>query len=170
GEALFRMYAGKRTEVIAVEGGGVRHTGVSQQQRKHRGKCRPNDEGGDGAARPVAVDTLHENRDNVITLLTGRPRHLAPGNHTQHADVHHNVNRGDGNDRQDEGPGDCAFGVLHLTTQETHVVIAPVIVGRDEQGSTHAGEERRGKRERAGGKIKGAGGVEVGETGEDDPC
>src|SRR5450755_2258125 len=125
------MHSRKSTKVVAIEGGCVGDAGVSQQQRKYGGKCGPDDQGGDGAAGPVAVNALHENRDDVVVLRAALPGHFTPGNHAEHADVHHDVDGSDRDDGDDEGARDGAAGIFHLATQEAHVVITPIVVGGD---------------------------------------
>src|SRR5208283_5841699 len=74
------------------------------------------------------------------------------------------------NDGQNEGAGDRAARVLHLTAEKTHVVIAPIVVRGDEHGSAHSGEEFWLERERTWREVEGTSGAEMCETGEDDPC
>src|SRR5207248_5672331 len=62
-----------------------------------------------------------------------------------------------------------ASGVFDFGAQEADVVVAPIIVGADQQRRAQSGEERPPEMEGARRKIEGASGIKVSKSSEDDP-
>ena len=117
-----------------------------------------------------AVGGLHEGGDDGApgVHIPGADER-APGQDRDNGCVHAEVESSDEADGDEDGAGDGAGGVLHFGAEEGDVVVAPVVVCRNEHGGAEAGEEGRGEMEGSGGKVEGLGDVSVGEAGDEDP-
>jgi hypothetical protein len=76
---------------------------------------------------------------------------------------------GDQRDREQNGARYRARGVAHLPAQEADVVVAPVVVDRDQERRPEACEKLRPECESALGEVEGQRGVEVQYARGDDP-
>ncbi len=91
-----------------------------------------------------------------------------PRNDAEDADVHQQIERGDDRDRAQDSAGNGAVGVADLAADEADVVVAPVVVGRDQHPGTQAEEEAVVEMEGPGREVEGQVGVEVHQSGNDD--
>src|SRR5215813_5921092 len=88
-------------KVVAIERSSVRNTSSPKDHGENRGKGGPHNKYGCELSRPRAIEALHHGGDYVGARvgLCGLVK-LTPGQHTQNADVHHDVNDSDEKNRQ----------------------------------------------------------------------
>jgi len=79
----------------------------------------------------------------------------------QHGQIHQDIQRGDEEDREQDGAGDGALGAANFAGEKTDVVVAPIAVGGEKRGLGEAAERSNrpecGERRR-GGHVPAAGG------------
>jgi hypothetical protein len=78
----------------------------------------------------MSVDALHENSHDVhASVACGRAGEFAPGDDAEHADVHQKIERSDDGNGTEDCARNGALRIAHFPTEETDVVVAPVVVG-----------------------------------------
>ena len=96
---MFGMHPGKPPKVIAIQGGGVRHARVAQEQGENRSKGHPHDHDGAALAGPLSQRPLQNSGGHKAPRAGCRGLvHFLPGNHPQHADVHDQVEHSNDHD------------------------------------------------------------------------
>ncbi len=93
--------------------------------------------------------------------LAARLHQFAPRHHAQHGDVHHDIERGDDDDRQNERARNVAARIFDLAAKEADVVVAPVIVGRHQHRRAHAEKKLVRQPKCTGREVESARRVEV---------
>ena len=142
-------------KVVAVTRGRKWHARVAEEQREDRGESCPHDEGGRHETGPRPVQSFHKRGDDVaLRRCVGRAGKLAPWDDAEDRDVHHDVDHCDEQNRKQHRARDGPSRIFYFATEEANVVIAPVIVNRDEQRSAQPGEEFGAQGECARWKIE----------------
>ena len=93
--------------------------------------------------------------------------HLPPRQTPQHADVHQQVKRSDDPDGTQHCARNRPLRIADLRSQEANVVVAPVVIRRDQHPSPKPGKERSIEVKRTCGKVKCTMSIEVRKSRDD---
>src|SRR5882724_5421922 len=159
-----RMNFGEDGEEIAVERGGIGHTGVAKQQRKDGGHGDPENHPGDEVRGAGAVEALDEEAGDEGSVLS-----FTPGDDAEQAGLHGEIKDRDAENGKKNAARNIFFGIADFAAEMGDVVVAPVAVDGVDHGGTEAGEPEGRKMKRAGRKIKGQFGIEVANAAPDEP-
>src|SRR5438477_8476786 len=141
-QAMTWVHARKDPEVVSVTRSRKRYARITQQQREDGRERRPHDQRRRDETRFGSVESFHERGDDVtLRRRVGGTGKFAPRNDAKDRNVHHDVDHRNEQDRKEHRARDRSSWVFHFATKEADVVIAPVIVNRDEQRSAQPGEE-----------------------------
>src|SRR6185369_1809920 len=141
-DVVLRMNLPERTEVVSVARCCIRYARVTQQQREHGCKRSPHDQQRRELRRACSIQSLHEDGDRIVVRIGLRALlQLLPGQNAKHADVHHKVEHSHRNDGYEQSARNIPRRILDLSADEADVVIAPVIVVRDQHRSAKPEEE-----------------------------
>src|SRR5260370_12821757 len=125
------MHAGENAEEISVERRGVWDAGISEQRRKYRGECAPEDHASGEARGSGAVELFNESTDDK-----GRILGLLPRQHAKNAGLHGKIQNGDADYRNEDAARNIARGIADFASEVANVVVTPVGVdGVDRRGA-----------------------------------
>src|SRR5260221_2442114 len=159
-----RMHFGEDREEIAVERGGIRHTGVAEEQGKNGCHGDPENHPGDKMRCAGAIETVDKEVGDERSVLG-----FTPGDAGEQAGLHGEIKDRDAENRKKNAARNIFFGIADFAAEVADVVVAPVAVNGVDHGGTEAGEPEGRKMKRAGRKIKGQFGIEVANAAPDEP-
>ena len=160
GELLGRVDVREGLEEVALDRGRERDARIAEEQREDRPERGPQDHQRDRHRRPPPVQPLHELRDHVL-----RVEHLPPGDHAEEREVEQEVPHRAPEDREEDRARDHARRVPDLVADVADVVVAQVVVDRDEGRAAQAEHEAAVEVEGPGGEVERARGVKAREAG-----
>src|SRR5271157_302843 len=159
-----RMHFGENGEEVAVERGGIGHARVAEKQGKYRGEGDPENHPSDEVGGAGPVEALHEKADEKRGVLR-----FAPGNDTEQAGLHREIENGDAEDGEKNAARDIFFGIADFAAEMADVVVTPVAVDGVDHGGAEPGEPNGREMKRAGRKIEGEFWIEVANAAPDEP-
>src|ERR1700692_2672843 len=140
-----RMHFGEDREEVAVEGGGIGHAGVAEEQREDGGHGDPEHHPGDEVGGAGAVEALDEEAGDEGSVLS-----FAPGDNAEQTGLHGEIKDGDAQNRKENSARNIFFGIADFAAEVADVVVAPVAVDGVDHGGAQAGEPEGRKMESAG--------------------
>ena len=132
-------------------------------QGEHGSEGRPQDHQRHQHGRGPAVEALHELRHHELG-----GEHLPPRNHPEQREVEQEIAHRAAEDREEDRARDHLGGLPDLVADVADVVVAEVVVDRDEGGAAQAEDEPAVEGKGAGGEVERPRGIEMAQaTGED---
>ncbi len=167
-EAVLGVEPAEGAEEHPVAGRVVGDAGAAEQTGADGGEGGDQDEDGHRVGGALAPGLFQDRGGDGPGGDAVGVEHVLPGDHTEDADLHQQVDAHDGDDREDDGARHDPARVLDLGPEVGGGVVAEVVVDPDGQTGGEADPELAvGQLDRVGGPGEGHRRVEVGEGGED---
>ena len=163
GELLGRMDVREGLEEVALGGRRERDARVAEEEGEDRAERGPQDDDRHRHRRSAPVEPLHELRDDEL-----RVEHLPPRHHAEERQVEQEVAHRAAEDREEDRARDHARRVADLVADVADVVVAEVVVDRDEGRAAQAEDEPAVEVERARREVERPRRVEVGKAAGED--
>src|SRR5579864_5989118 len=114
---MFGMELGISAKKVSILCGGIWHARVAQHERKHRSEGSPHNEKRAEHSPPCSKGALQQRGCDVIArFIRADLVQLLPWQHAQYADVHHQVERADNDNGEQDRAWNVAFWPLDLGT------------------------------------------------------
>src|SRR6266487_3113754 len=142
GKVLRGMQPGEHREEVAIPGRGIGDARVTEQQGEATAKRCPEHHDREDYRDAATVHPLDEHGDDrrrrVWQWLSGWRDKLAPGHHSDDGKIHREVDDRDAEQTDHDGTWNDFARLADFVTDETHVVVAQVVIDAEARGGAQA--------------------------------